>query len=434
MPSEKAKDRRAVNVQDHTTRFDPASITIDSQALIYKKRPMSPTDTHPLSSLELARYSRHILLEEIGVAGQQKLKNAKVLVIGAGGLGSPAALYLAAAGVGTIGLADFDKVELHNLQRQIIHGQSDVDRPKIESAKDTLTEINPHVKLQFHDEGLQPHNAIALFSQYDIIVDGTDNFATRYLNNDAAYLAGKPLVYGSIFKFEGQASFFHPKASGPCYRCLFPEPPPPGSVPNCGEAGVMGALCGIVGSIQSMETIKYITGIGENLSGKLLFIDTLNMGFKTLKLKKDPHCPLCGEKPTYTSIEAENYQETCETKLESPNNTSIKNDMNESPIEIDVTTTKAKLAEGESILIDVREQYEREICSIDGSVHIPMGEIPARLNELPKNKEILVHCHHGGRSLRVVQFLRQNGFTRSTNVAGGIDSWATQIDSSLQRY
>ncbi|MDQ8184438.1 molybdopterin-synthase adenylyltransferase MoeB [Pelagicoccus sp. SDUM812002] len=395
---------------------------------------MSVTDTSTLSPAELARYSRHILLDEIGVGGQEKLKQAKVLIIGAGGLGSPVALYLAAAGIGTIGLADFDKVELHNLQRQIIHGQSDIDRPKIESAKDTLSEINPHVKLQFHAEGLQTHNAVELFSQYDIIVDGTDNFATRYLNNDAAYFAGKPLVYGSIFKFEGQASFFHPKDGGPCYRCLFPEPPPPGSVPNCGEAGVMGALCGIVGSIQSMETIKHITGIGKNLSGKLLFIDTLNMGFKTLKLKKDPGCPLCGDNPKYISVVAENYQETCETKIQSQAVTNEEYNMSESPIEIDVIETKERLAGGESILVDVREKFERDICTIDGSVHIPMGEVPERMNELPNDKEILVHCHHGGRSLRVVEFLRQNGFQRVINVGGGIDSWSTQIDNSLQRY
>ncbi len=395
---------------------------------------MSSTDNATLSPLELARYSRHILLEEIGVSGQEKLKQAKVLVIGAGGLGSPVALYLAAAGVGTIGLADFDKVELHNLQRQILHGQSDIDRPKIDSAKETLLEVNPHLKLQFHEQGLQADNAIALFNQYDVIVDGTDNFATRYLNNDAAFLAGKPLVYGSIFKFEGQASFFHPTEGGPCYRCLFPEAPPPGSVPNCGEAGVMGALCGIVGSIQSMETIKYITEIGENLVGRLLLIDTLNMGFKTLKLKKDPCCPLCGENPKYTTIRAENYQETCENKTQANPDTNKENQMSETPIEIDVTETITQLANGDSILVDVREKFERDICAIDGSIHIPMGEIPARMNELPKDKNILVHCHHGGRSLNVVHFLRQNGFERSTNVGGGIDSWSVQIDASLQRY
>ncbi|EDY83394.1 MoeZ/MoeB domain family [Verrucomicrobiia bacterium DG1235] len=395
---------------------------------------MKPTAETTLGPAELARYSRHILLEEIGVAGQEKLKQSKALIVGAGGLGSPVALYLAAAGVGTIGLADFDKVELHNLQRQIIHGQSDVDRPKIDSARDTLKEINPHTQLQFHEEGVQPDNAIELFKQYDIIVDGTDNFSTRYLNNDAAFLAGKPLVYGSIFKFEGQASFFHAAQNGPCYRCLFPEPPPPGTVPNCGEAGVIGALCGVVGSIQAMETIKYITGIGQSLSGKLLFVDTLNMGFKTLSLKKDPCCPLCGDHPKYTKIEAENYQETCETKLDDAQQNQLEDNMNEAPLEIDVAQTKAKLADGNSILIDVREGYEHKICSIDGAIHIPMGELPTRLSELPDDKEILVHCHHGGRSLRVVHFLRQNGYTRSTNVAGGIDAWALQIDPSLQRY
>ncbi|MBK1879428.1 molybdopterin-synthase adenylyltransferase MoeB [Pelagicoccus mobilis] len=395
---------------------------------------MSSTANEPLSSVELARYSRHILLEQIGVSGQEKLKNAKALVIGAGGLGSPVSLYLAAAGVGTIGLADFDKVELHNLQRQIIHGQSDIDRPKIESAKETLQEVNPHVKLQFHEEGLQPHNAVELFSQYDIIVDGTDNFATRYLNNDAAYLAGKPLVYGSIFKFEGQASFFHPTNGGPCYRCLFPEPPPPGTVPNCGEAGVMGALCGIVGSIQSMETIKHLTGVGDSLSGKLLYIDTMGMNFKTLKLKKDPHCPLCGENPKYKSISPENYQETCETKAAASNESTESNNMSETPLEIDVATTNKLLAQDNTVLIDVREKFEYDICNIDGSILIPMGEIPARLAEIPKDKHILVHCHHGGRSLKVVHFLRDNGIESSTNVAGGIDAWSLQIDPSLQRY
>lgn len=383
-----------------------------------------------LSPTELARYSRHILLHEIGVEGQEKLKRAKALVVGAGGLGSPVSLYLAAAGVGTLGLADFDTVELHNLQRQIIHGQSDLNRLKTESAKEALLEINPHTELRLHQEGVQASNAIELFSQYDIIIDGTDNFSTRYLNNDAAYFAGKPLVYGSIFKFEGQASFFDTVADGPCYRCLFPEPPPPGSVPNCGEAGVMGALCGIVGSIQAMETIKYITGVGQSLSGKLLFIDTLNMSFKTLNLKKDPCCPLCGTEPQYKSIESTTYWESCEMNADSPET----HTMNESPLEIDVHQAKAQLAEGQSILIDVREGYESAICKIDGAIHIPMGEIPGRMNELPTDKEILVHCHHGGRSLNVVRYLREQGRERATNVSGGIDAWAMQIDPSMQRY
>lgn len=391
---------------------------------------MSCAHDTSLSSAELARYSRHILLEEIGQAGQERLKASRVLIIGAGGLGSPVALYLAAAGVGTLGLADFDKVELHNLQRQILHGQSDVDSPKIESAKRTLSEINPHTQLVFHEQGIQPDNAIALFEHYDVIVDGTDNFATRYLNNDAAFFAKKPLVYGSIFKFEGQASVFDSANDGPCYRCLFPEPPPPGTVPNCGEAGVMGALCGIVGSIQAMETIKLLTGVGDSLNGKLLFIDTKTMNFRTLKLKRDHDCPLCGNNPKITAISPETYQETCETKIAA----SSENNMSDTPLEIDVLETKAKLASGDSILIDVREDFERNICSIDGALHIPMAEIPARLSELPKDKNILVHCHHGGRSLRVVQFLRENGYENTTNVGGGIDSWAVNIEPGMQRY
>lgn len=389
--------------------------------------------TTSLSSSELARYSRHILLDEIGVAGQEKLKNAKVLVVGAGGLGSPVALYLAAAGVGTIGIADFDMVELHNLQRQILHGTSDVDQPKIESAQRTLSEINSHVNIVLHEQGVQPDNAVELFAQYDVIVDGTDNFSTRYLNNDAAYFAGKPLVYGSIFKFEGQASFFDATNGGPCYRCLFPEPPPPGTVPNCGEAGVMGALCGIVGSIQAMEAIKKITGIGDSLSGRLLFIDTLSMGFRSINLKRDPACPLCSEHAHIKSIETETYVETCETKT-STNPSENTNIMSNAPIEITVNQTRELIENSDAILVDVREGFERDICNIDASVHIPMNDIPNRLAELPKDKQILVHCHHGGRSMQVVNFLRQNGFENSTNVGGGIDSWAVEIENEMQRY
>ncbi|MBC2605638.1 molybdopterin-synthase adenylyltransferase MoeB [Pelagicoccus albus] len=396
---------------------------------------MPPPKQEKLSPTELTRYSRHILLEQIGVEGQQKLKAAKALVIGAGGLGSPVALYLAAAGVGTIGLADFDKVELHNLQRQILHGNSDVDRKKTESAKEALSEINPLITVNLHPEGIQPDNAVELFSQYDIVIDGTDNFSTRYLNNDAAYFAGKPLVYGSIFKFEGQASFFDSSSDGPCYRCLFPEPPPPGSVPSCGEAGVMGALCGIVGSIQAMETIKHLTGTGETLTGQLLFIDTLNIEFKKLKLKKDPSCPLCGLHPKYKTIEARNYAELCETKSD-PKITSKpdKENMSDLPIEINVLQTKELMDSEDVLLLDVRENFERDISKIEQSLHIPMGEIPNRTEELPKDKKILVHCHHGGRSARVVQFLQQQGFSTVSNVAGGIDAWSTQIDSSLPRY
>lgn len=391
---------------------------------------MTDQSSPKLGPAELARYSRHILLEEIGVQGQEKLKAARVLIIGAGGLGSPVALYLAAAGVGVIGIADFDKVELHNLQRQILHGASDVGRPKTESAQETLAEINPSVSVQLHPEGVQPDNAIELFSQYDLIVDGTDNFATRYLNNDAAYFAKKPLVYGSIFKFEGQASFFHPQAGGPCYRCLFPEPPPPGAVPNCGEAGVIGALCGIIGSLQAMEALKHLTRAGENLLGRLLVVDTLKTSFRTLKLKRDPACPLCGEHPAITRIEPERYAETCETKLSL---TETETDMNY-PIEIDVTEAQELIGQDHTLLIDVRENHELDICKIEASIHIPMNEVPGRLGEIPQDKHLLIQCHHGGRSLRVVQFLRSNGYDKVTNVAGGIDAWARLIDPSLQRY
>ncbi len=395
---------------------------------------MSTSSNPSLSSEELARYSRHILLEELGVAGQERLKQSRVLIVGAGGLGSPVAMYLAAAGVGTIGLADFDKVELHNLQRQILHGISDVERRKTDSARGTLQEINPHVELRLHREGVQVDNAVDLFAQYDIIVDGTDNFATRYLNNDAAYFARKPLVYGSIFKFEGQVSLFDPAEDGPCYRCLFPNPPPPGTVPNCGEAGVMGALCGIVGSIQAMEAIKYLTGIGQSLRGRLLFVDTLSMGFRTLSLKPDKACPLCGKDPSITKIEADAYQETCETRASENASEANDSDTEETPWETDVLETKKQIDSSKAALLDVREQYERDICMIDGSMHIPMAQIPQRLAELPKDKPLLVHCHHGGRSMQVVRFLRENGFEEAINVAGGIDDWAARIDPSLQRY
>lgn len=395
---------------------------------------MTATSDMSLSSSELARYSRHILLEEIGVAGQEKLKAARALIIGAGGLGSPVALYLAAAGVGTLGIADFDTVELHNLQRQILHGASDVDRPKIESARDTLREINPHVAIQLHPEGARPDNAVALFGEYDIVIDGSDNFATRYLNNDAAFFARKPLVYGSIFKFEGQVSLFDSAAGGPCYRCLFPEPPPPGSVPNCGEAGVMGALCGIVGSAQTMEAIKRIVGIGDSLMGRLLVVDTLRMSFRSLNLKKDPNCPLCGEHPTITRIEASRYDDACATQSNSDEAAESATEAERAPLEIDIFQAKALLEDKRALLLDVREPYERAICSIEGSIAIPMREIPARLGELPRDHHILVHCHHGPRSLRVTQYLRDNGLERSSNVAGGIDAWASEIDQTLQRY
>ena len=394
------------------------------------KRCTMSSDSNALNAQELARYSRHILLEEVGEAGQRRLKNSKVLVIGAGGLGSPAAMYLAAAGVGTLGIADFDKVELHNLQRQLLHGTADVDSLKTSSAKSRLADINPHVTLQLHEEGVQPDNAISLFESYDLIVDGTDNFATRYLNNDASFFAKRPLIYGSIFKFEGQVSVFNASKESPCYRCLFPEPPPPGSVPNCGEAGVLGALCGIIGSMQALEAIKLITGAGDSLSGTLLALDTLSMRTRNLKIKKDPQCPLCGSSPSIAKIEAERYQDHCETDAA----TEPPSEDTDYPIEVDVQETQRLLRDTPATIVDVREAFEIGICRIDGSVHIPMNSIPQRIDELPQTNPLLVQCHHGGRSMQVVNFLRHHGFDNAINVAGGIDAWAVEIEPGMQRY
>jgi sulfur-carrier protein adenylyltransferase/sulfurtransferase len=390
------------------------------------------TATPALSPAELSRYSRHILLDEVGVEGQRKLAGARVLIVGAGGLGSPAALYLAAAGVGTLGIADFDRVEEHNLQRQLLHGSASVGKLKIESATARLTEVNPFVRVQAHAEGVTLDNAVELFSHYDVIVDGSDNFATRYLNNDATFFAGKPLVYGSIFKFEGQVAVFDPARGGPCYRCLFPEPPAAGSVPNCGEAGVLGALCGVIGSLQALEAIKLIVGFGEPLIGRLLTYDALRQQFTTLTLAKDPGCPLCGDSPRITDLQPENYRPTCEAV---PATAKIMSNETH-PLEISVEETKRLLESGgERVkLIDVREAHEVEICRIDGAEHIPMRQIPERVGELPQDKHLLIHCHHGGRSMRVTEFLRGRGFSAVSNVAGGIDAWAVQIDPTLRRY
>ncbi len=387
------------------------------------------TSSNDLNSEELARYSRHILLEEIGVPGQEKLKSSNVLIIGAGGLGSPAALYLAAAGVGNLGIADFDKVELHNLQRQIIHGIDDLDTLKTESAKNTLSQINPNVAVKLHAEGVTVENAVKLFSQYDVIVDGTDNFSTRYLNNDAAYFSKTPLVYGSIFKFEGQVSVFKNDGSGPCYRCLFPEPPPPGTVPNCGEAGVLGALCGIVGSMQALEAIKLITGIGEPLNGSLIVLDTLSSQFRKLKLKQDPSCPLCGNKPTIQEIKSDLYQDSCSAEFEEPDLPEA-----EIPWEVDVIEARKLNESRKAVILDVREPFEFGICSIEGSIQKPMNTIPNELENLPREEQILVICHSGVRSMQVTNFLRRQGFDKATNIAGGIDAWAMQIDPNMQRY
>ena len=391
---------------------------------------MAAVSTPTLTPAELARYSRHILLEELGVAGQQKLAAARVLVIGAGGLGSPAALYLAAAGVGTLGIADFDRVETHNLQRQLLHQDSTVGELKVTSAARRLRATNPFITVIEHPEGVTVANALALFAGYDVVVDGTDNFSTRYLNNDAAALTRRPLVYGSIYRFEGQVSVFDPAQGGPCYRCLFPEPPAAGTVPNCGEAGVLGALCGVIGSLQALEAIKLITGIGEPLRGRLLTYDALGQNFSTLKISRDPTCRLCGHTPSITSLEPARYDFTCAPE---PTSTMATESV---PLEVSVEETQKLLnsAPADTHLIDVREPYEFEICAIPGAELIPMRQIPERLGDLPREKHLLIQCHHGGRSLRVTEYLRAQGFARVSNVAGGIEAWAEQIDPTLRRY
>ncbi len=396
---------------------------------------MSAAPLPTLSPAELARYSRHILLDEIGVEGQRKLAAAKVLIVGAGGLGSPAALYLAAAGIGTLGIADFDRVEEHNLQRQLLHGTGSVGKLKTDSALARLADVNPFVRVVPHLEGVTVENARELFARYDVIVDGSDNFGTRYLNNDAAFLAKKPLVYGSIFKFEGQVAVFDPVRGGPCYRCLFPEPPPAGSVPNCGEAGVVGALCGVIGSLQALETIKLIAGFGEPLIGRMLTYDALRQQFNTITLPRDPDCPLCGRAPKITALHAANYQTTCETPATPHSSTSSMSNETH-PLEISVEETKRLLETNPDgvLLIDVREAHEVEICRIAGSQHIPMRQIPEHLGDLPADKHLLIQCHHGGRSMRVTEFLRSRGLTAVSNVAGGIDAWSLQIDPTLRRY
>lgn len=387
-----------------------------------------------LSDAERARYSRHLLLPQVGEAGQLRLRRARVLLIGLGGLGSPCALYLAAAGVGTLGLADHDTVALHNLQRQILHRESDVGRPKWLSGADTLSALNPAVRLIPHKDGFTPANARELAAEYDIIVDGSDNFATRHLANDAAVLEKKPLVSASVFRFEGQISVYDPASGGPCYRCLFPEPPAPGTAPGCSEAGVFGALCGIMGAMQAMEVVKLVTGAGVPLRGRLLMHDALGSTTRTLMIPRNPDCPCCGEHPVITGIDPARYDEApCPTALEkSPDPLSS---MKNPPLEISIPEATAWLASEEPpLVLDVREDSEVAICRIAGSTHIPMGQIPARLAELPRDRAILVQCHHGGRSLRVTQFLRANGLARVTNLKGGIDKWAVQVEPGMPRY
>ena len=385
-----------------------------------------------LSPAELARYSRQILLERFGVAGQQKLAAARILVIGAGGLGSPAALYLAAAGVGTLGIADFDQVEEHNLQRQLLHDTPSVGTLKVNSAAARLAAVNPFVRVVPHAGGVTTDNAIALFSGYDVIVDGTDNFGARYLNNDAACLAGRPLVYGSVFKFDGQVAVFDPARGGPCYRCLFPAPPPAGSVPGCGEAGVLGALCGVIGSLQALEAIKLITGLGEPLRGRLLMYHALDQNFQTLTLPRDPGCPVCGTDPSIREIDRTRYAAACPA----PSTPAPAMSTPDVPLEVSVAEANRlrQSAPERTLIIDVREPFELAICQVEGAEHIPMRQIPEQVDALPRDKHLLILCHSGGRSYRVTEFLRARGFSAVSNVAGGIDAWAEEIEPGLARY
>ena len=377
-----------------------------------------------LNNEEILRYSRHLIMPEVGMEGQLKLKHAKVLCIGAGGLGSPLALYLGAAGVGTLGIVDFDVVDFTNLQRQIIHGTSDVGRKKLDSASDTLHEINPNVEVRKFDTRLSSANALELFREFDIIADGTDNFPTRYLVNDACVLTGKPNVYGSIFRFEGQASVFATK-EGPCYRCLYPEPPPPGLVPSCAEGGVLGILPGLVGLIQATETIKLILGSGEPLIGRLLLVDALAMRFRELKLRKNPDCPACGTHPTVTELI--DYNQFCGIRGEEEAAPTTKRDMT-------VEEFKQRLDKGDDLFVlDVREPHEYQICNLGGHL-IPLNDLPKRVSELDSSREIVVHCKMGGRSAKAADFLRQAGFSRVHNLAGGIAAWAERIDPKVPKY
>ena len=378
-----------------------------------------------LSNEEVARYSRHLIMPEVGLDGQLKLKAASVLCVGAGGLGSPVALYLAAAGVGRIGIVDFDVVDYSNLQRQIIHGTPDVGRPKLDSARDRINAINPEVTVTTHNVALSSGNALELFRDYDIIVDGTDNFPTRYLVNDACVISGKPNVYGSIFRFEGQASVFAAK-NGPCYRCLYPEPPPPGLVPSCAEGGVLGILPGVVGTIQATEAVKLIIGVGEPLINRFLIYDALRMRFRELKLRKDVDCPVCGEHPTVQELI--DYEQFCGVTNAVQDEVSDQQDAT-------VEDLKKLIDAKENIFVlDVREPQEYQICNIPGSTLIPLGDLPKRLSELEGQGEMIVHCKSGVRSGKAVKLLHEAGFKGAKNLRGGILAWIKQIDPSLPSY
>jgi sulfur-carrier protein adenylyltransferase/sulfurtransferase len=377
-----------------------------------------------LSPDEILRYSRHLVLPEVGLEGQQAIKAAKVLCVGAGGLGSPAAMYLAAAGVGTIGIVDFDVVDFSNLQRQLLHMTHDVGRPKVESARERLNAINPEVHVETHEVALSAVNALELLARYDVIVDGTDNFPTRYLVNDACVLTRRPYIYGSVFRFEGQVSIFA-TAEGPCYRCLYPEPPPAGLVPSCAEGGVLGVLPGIIGTIQATEALKQILGAGDSLAGRLLLLDALAMKFREVRVRRDPECPVCGDHPTIRELQ--DYEQFCGTSLAAPSSQSA--DFDISPVELSHALDRREAP----LLLDVREPMEFKINRLPNSVLIPFGNLPDRLAEIDATRDVVVYCHYGIRSVRAVELLRAAGF-RARNLQGGIAAWIDQVDPTLPRY
>jgi len=380
------------------------------------------------SNDEIARYSRHLIMPEVTLEGQKRIKAASILCIGTGGLGSPIALYLAAAGIGRLGLVDFDVVDFSNLQRQILHGTDDVGRKKLNSARDRIKAVNPYVQVDLHDCLFRSENAMQIVRDYDIVVDGTDNFPTRYLSNDVCVLARKPNVYGSIFRFDGQCTVFAPHLGGPCYRCMFPEPPPPGMVPSCAEGGVLGVLPGIIGVLQAIEAIKLILGIGDSLIGRLVSFDALKLGFREFRIRKDPKCPICGDNPTIHQLI--DYDQFCGIPQADAEAAKEMDVPSISPAEL-----KAKLDRKEKfVLVDVREPYEYEICSIPGSKLIPLGELPARLSELDSADDIVLHCKVGGRSAKALRVLQEAGFRKLNNLKGGIAGWSEEVDPSVPKY